>query len=97
MSGRRPLEEALAGYERQRNEAALPVYEFTYQLASLAPPAPEMQALFGALRENQEQTNRFFGSMARTVPVAEFFAPENIARIVGGGAESSADREAVAA
>ena len=97
LSGRRPLEEALAGYERRRNEDALPIYEFTYQLASLAPPAPEMQALFGALRENQEETNRFFGVMARTVPVADFFAPENIARIVGGGAESSVDREAVAA
>src|SRR5262245_47687963 len=97
FSGRRPLEQALAGYERQRNEDALPVYEFTYQLASLAPPAPEMQMLFGALRENQEETNRFFGVMARTVPVADFFAPENIARIVGGGAESSVDRAAVAA
>jgi len=97
LSRRRPLEEALAGYERQRNEDALPVYDFTYQLASLAPPAPEMQALFGALRENQEETNRFFGLMARTVPVAEFFAPENIARIVGGGPESAVDREAVAA
>ena len=97
FSGGRPLEEALAGYERQRNEDALPVYDFTYQLASLAPPAPEMLALFGALRENQEETNHFFGLMARTVPVADFFAPENIARIVGGGPESSVDREAVAA
>ena len=97
LSGRRPLEEALAGYERQRNEDALPVYDFTHQLASLAPPAPEMLALFGALRENQEETNRFFGLMARTVPVAEFFAPENIARIVGGAAEAPFAREAVAA
>jgi 2-polyprenyl-6-methoxyphenol hydroxylase-like FAD-dependent oxidoreductase len=97
FSGRRPLEEALAGYERQRNEDALPVYDFTYQLASLTPPTPEMQMLFGALRENQEETNRFLGLMARTVPVADFFAPENIARIVGAAAETSATHQAVAA
>ena len=30
VRGGRPLEEALAGYERQRNEDALPVYDFTY-------------------------------------------------------------------
>jgi hypothetical protein len=35
--------------------------------------------------------------MVRTVPVADFFAPENIGRIVGAGAESSVDREALAA
>ena len=56
-----------------------------------------MQQLFAALRQNQEQTDRFFGTIAQTVPVAEFFAPENLARIVGGGAESLVDREAVAA
>ncbi len=83
LSGRRPLEQAMAEYERRRNEAALPVYEFTCQLAMLEPPPPEMQQLFAALRHNQEQTNRFFGTMAGTVPIPEFFAPENLGRIIG--------------
>ena len=30
----RPLEEALADYERQRNETVMPIYELTCQLAS---------------------------------------------------------------
>jgi hypothetical protein len=72
----------MAEYERRRNEAAFPVYEFTSQLAALEPPSPEQQALFAALGHNQEQTNRFFGVMAGTVPVAEFFAPENVGRIM---------------
>jgi hypothetical protein len=76
----------MAEYERRRNEAALPVYEFTCQLATLEPPPPEMQQLFAALRHHQEQTNRFFGVMAGTVPVAEFFAPENVGRIMGAAA-----------
>lgn len=83
LSGRRPVEEAMAEYEQRRNEAALPVYEFTCQLAMLEPPPPEMQQIFAALRLNQEQTNRFFGTMAGTVPIPEFFAPENLGRIIG--------------
>jgi flavin-dependent dehydrogenase len=87
LSGRRPFDDALAEYERRRNEEAMPLYDFTYQLAALEPPTPEMQALFGALRTNQHEADRFFGTIAGTVPVGEFFAPENLARILGGEAE----------
>src|SRR5579863_9156373 len=48
FSERRPLEEALAGYERQRNEKALPLYEYNAQAASMKPRPPEMQQLFAA-------------------------------------------------
>jgi flavin-dependent dehydrogenase len=85
LAGRRSLAEALDDYERRRNEAALPIYEFTHRLAALMPPAPELQQLFAALRHNQEATDRFFGVFAGTVPIPEFFAPENLARIVGTG------------
>jgi flavin-dependent dehydrogenase len=84
FSGRRPLEEALAEYERQRNEAAMPIYELTCQFATLEPPAPEMQQLFGALLGNQEETDRFFGTIEGTVPIPEFFSPENVQRIMRG-------------
>ena len=36
-----------------------------------------VQRLFAALHHNQEQTIRFFGIIAGTVPIAEFFAAEN--------------------
>ena len=79
LRGHRPLDDALAGYERRRNEAALPLYDFTHELAGLEPPAPEMQALFGALRDDPERTSRFFGVIAGTVPMAEFFARDDVA------------------
>jgi flavin-dependent dehydrogenase len=82
LGGRRSLEEALAGYERQRNEAVRPMYEFNCQLAALDPPPPEMQAVFVALQGNQADTDRFLGTIAGTVPIPEFFAPENLGRIV---------------
>jgi 2-polyprenyl-6-methoxyphenol hydroxylase-like FAD-dependent oxidoreductase len=83
LSGRRPLDEAVADYERQRDEAVMPMYEFTSQMAAFEPPPPEMQQLFAALRGNPVETNRLFGVFAGTVPVQDFFSPENTARIVG--------------
>ena len=41
-----------------------------------------MQQLLAALRENPEQARRFFGVFALTVPVPEFFAPENVQQIL---------------
>ncbi|HET7354265.1 MAG TPA: NAD(P)/FAD-dependent oxidoreductase [Gaiellaceae bacterium] len=73
FTGSQPLGEALAGYERIRNEETRPMYELTYEFASLAPPGAEQQALFASLRGDQERTNRFLGTVAGTVPLAEFF------------------------
>lgn len=84
-SGQQPLSEALAGYEQQRNEHVMPMYEFTCQLASFEPPSPDMQRLFGAIYGNQTETNRLLGTIAGTVPIPEFFSPENIGRIFAGG------------
>jgi 2-polyprenyl-6-methoxyphenol hydroxylase-like FAD-dependent oxidoreductase len=83
LTGTRPLDGALADYERTRNEETRGLYELTYAFASLAAPTVEQQALFGALRTNNEDTNRFFGVVAGTVHPDEFFAPENLGRIVG--------------
>lgn len=86
LSGRQSLETALARYERRRNELAESGYESTVEFARLQAPPPEMQELFGALLSDQEQTNRFFGTFAGTVPASEFFAPANLAQIVNGRA-----------
>jgi flavin-dependent dehydrogenase len=82
FSGRRLLAEALADYQRRRDAAVLPMYEYTCQLARLAPPPPAMQQLFTALQGNQYETNRHFGTIAGTVPIPEFFSPENLQRIM---------------
>lgn len=83
FTGRLPADEALAAYERKRNESAMPLYQMTCDLAKLEPPPPPMQGLFAALRENPEQSDRFFGTIAGTVPIPEFFSPENFERVMG--------------
>ncbi len=83
FSGIRPLEAALADYQRKRDEATLPMYELTCDMARLAPPAPEMLDLLAALEGNGPAAERFFGIMAGTVAAQDFFSQSNIARIVG--------------
>jgi 2-polyprenyl-6-methoxyphenol hydroxylase-like FAD-dependent oxidoreductase len=81
----RSSEDAFAGYERKRNEAVMPLYQMTGDLAKLAPPPPEMQGLFAALRGNEEQSGRFIGTIAGTVPIPEFFSQENMRQVTGAG------------
>jgi len=89
FSGRATLEAALADYQRQRDEAAMPLFETAGQLASLQAPPPETQQLFAALRGNQAQIDRFVGTFAGTVPVSEFYSPENLGRIMGAEAQGA--------
>jgi 2-polyprenyl-6-methoxyphenol hydroxylase-like FAD-dependent oxidoreductase len=83
FAGRLSAEDALAGYEQKRNEAVMPMYQLTCDLAKLQPPPPEMLSLFAALRDNEEESNRFFGTIAGTVSIPEFYSPENMGRLTG--------------
>jgi hypothetical protein len=60
----------------------MPMYEFTTQLATLEPPPPEMQQLFGAIHGNPDATDGFARMQAGTISPAEFFSEENIGRIM---------------
>jgi flavin-dependent dehydrogenase len=86
FNGRQPMEQALAGYEERRNQSEMPYFELTTQLAALAPPPAETQQLLAALRHNPEQRSRFFGVLSHSVPVQDFFAPENVQKIMAGAA-----------
>ena len=82
FSGRSPLEQALAGYERKRNEVAMPQYERTVRAAAYRPHPAGAYALRAALRGNQEDTDAFVGVAAGTFDRDEFFAEENVQRIM---------------
>lgn len=58
----------------------------TLGFASMQPPPPDQAALIGALAGNQQQTDRFIGTLAGTVPIPEFFSPDNVGRIMSGSA-----------
>jgi 2-polyprenyl-6-methoxyphenol hydroxylase-like FAD-dependent oxidoreductase len=82
LSGGGTFEELLAVHETARNERVRPMFEFTTQLAALEPPPPEMQALFGALRGNQDATNAFLSAITGAIPLPDFMSNENLGRIM---------------
>lgn len=81
-SGRRQLDDALAGHQASRDQRVKPLYDFTCQLALLEPPPPHMQQLFAALRGNRAATNQFYAAITGSRPLLTFMNPENIGRIV---------------
>ena len=44
-----PYDDAMAAWQRARDEESLPMYGFTCDFATLEPPPPEMQQLLGAV------------------------------------------------
>lgn len=87
--GARSFDEAMAEYQRGRDQRVLPMYEFTCQLAALEPPPPEMQTLIGAIHGRKEAMDAFARMNAGTISPAEFFAPPNIdAQVAAAGSPS---------
>ena len=82
LGGSLPLSDALARYQRERDQASMPLYELTCQRAALTPPPPEVLGLIAALRHTPAQANRFLSINSGVVAAADFFAPENIQRIM---------------
>jgi hypothetical protein len=82
LSGRRPLEEAMADYQVRRDERVKPMYDFTCQLARLEPPPAPMQALFAALHGDREATGQFYAAFTGARPLGAFMNPDNINRLV---------------
>jgi flavin-dependent dehydrogenase len=76
------LHDSLADYQRRRDAAVMPMYESTCDRARMQPLPPPALTLFRALRENQQEMDRFFGTDAGAVSMAEFFAPDNLGRIL---------------
>jgi 2-polyprenyl-6-methoxyphenol hydroxylase-like FAD-dependent oxidoreductase len=82
FAGARPFNDAMDEYQRTRDQHALPMYEFTCQLATLEPPPPEMQQLFGAIRGNQAAMDGFVQMNAGTISPAEFLSPDSTAALL---------------
>lgn len=86
LIGARPLDEALAGYERRRDEESMPFFEFNCALAALERPPPETRELLAAVHANQKATDEFLGLIAGTTRVEKFFAPANVELLRAGSA-----------
>lgn len=82
FTGERSFADAMSDYQLTRDTDVLPIYDFTTQLATMAPPPEDMQRLLGAVHGNQEAMDAFVSVTAGTVSPLEFFNPEHIGRIM---------------
>jgi 2-polyprenyl-6-methoxyphenol hydroxylase-like FAD-dependent oxidoreductase len=81
LTGAREFDDAMSTYQSTRDQQVMPIYELTYELASLEPPPPEMQQLLGAVHGNQDAMDGFIRVTAGVTSPAEFFSEENVGRI----------------
>ena len=86
LSGASSFDDAMSEYQRARDEQALPMYEFTYGVATLAPPPQETQQLFAAIAGNRAAMDGFAQVNAGTLSPARFFSPENVRAILAARA-----------
>jgi 2-polyprenyl-6-methoxyphenol hydroxylase-like FAD-dependent oxidoreductase len=83
FSGRAPIDGALAAYERKRNERSKPFYDLTLDTARMEPLRVEQIELLRALQRNPSAASQFFGVLTMAVQPADFFAPQNLFRVIG--------------
>jgi 2-polyprenyl-6-methoxyphenol hydroxylase-like FAD-dependent oxidoreductase len=85
FSGSGAYDVAMSRYQAARDARVTAMYEMTFDFAQLdRPPPPETQQLLASVAGNQEAMNDFVSVQAGTLPVAEFFSPDNISRIMAG-------------
>jgi len=85
LSGDRPYDEVMTEREQARDRHAMPIYEFTTQLATLEPPPPELQQLLGGIAGNQRAVDEFVSLTAGTLSPAVFFDPDHLGELMGAG------------
>jgi flavin-dependent dehydrogenase len=88
LSGRRPMDLALADYERRRNEATLADYRLNLQLARFLPLPPEALLIRRAVRGDAEATKQYFLMHEGFLSRERFMQSERIQELV---ARASAD------
>ncbi|MFL6061013.1 MAG: NAD(P)/FAD-dependent oxidoreductase [Marmoricola sp.] len=82
FSGASTFDDAMSAHQAARDAQVLPIFGFTTDLATLEPPSPEQQHLFGAILGNQAAIDDFVSINAGTVSPADFFSPENLGRLM---------------
>ncbi len=80
----RPMTAALTEHHRRRDEAILPMYALTTEMAAMQPPSDELAALLSGLVGQPDAISQFLGVLAGSASVTEFFAPENVDQIAVG-------------
>ena len=88
LGARRPLDQALADYERRRNEASAADFDENVALARFTPTRPEVLAIRAAVRERPYEATRFVKARMSMTDPAAFFNPQNLQQLLAGAEPS---------
>ena len=84
FAGRSSFDDAMRAAHEARDAHALPIYDFTTTLATLAPPPPEQIQLLAAAHGNQAATDGFVSLTTGALSPADYFSEANVASIMAG-------------
>jgi flavin-dependent dehydrogenase len=88
LAARRPIDQALADYERRRNEASATDFDENVALARFTPLRPEVLAIRAAVRERPEEATRFVKARMGMTDPAAYFDPQNLQQLLAGAEPS---------
>jgi 2-polyprenyl-6-methoxyphenol hydroxylase-like FAD-dependent oxidoreductase len=83
LGGTRPLDAALADYQRRRDAALGPMFDFTTDLAAFRPPRLADRQLLASLHGRPAEIDRFLGVFAGVTPIRQYRSPRNLLRLLG--------------
>ena len=89
FSGRQTFDAALGAFQTARDTQVLPIYELTTQLATLAPPPPQMAQVLGAVAASPESMTGFCRVISGVTSPAEFFSEANVGQMFGRAAAAA--------
>ena len=73
----------LEDYQKARDRAARPMYDFTARLAAMRASTPAELRMFRALADSQADADLFVGVLTGAVPLRSFMSPGYLIRLVG--------------
>ncbi len=74
LTGRVPIDESLATFERRRDELTANGFELTLSTARLAALSPRMEVFYRDAVERPDTTSRIFGVLGGSIPMRELVA-----------------------
>jgi 2-polyprenyl-6-methoxyphenol hydroxylase-like FAD-dependent oxidoreductase len=76
------IDAATAAYDHERTAASFPYFDLVADASRCALPTREQLGLLCALQHDRAAAGRMVGVLATVVPVPEFFAPEEVQRLL---------------
>jgi 2-polyprenyl-6-methoxyphenol hydroxylase-like FAD-dependent oxidoreductase len=79
LAGRRPMQDALASYQHQRDALTTGGFELALSTARLAPLSPRVEAFYRAAADQPEMTRSILGVLGGTIPPGNVYGESRAA------------------